>query len=114
MHQLPERRIVFNLGVYIQDMRFVPKQCAGFSDRSINVIDRVAIAQHIMLRDEDDIGLVQLFIFIAGFGHIGVEQAAVVPGAFHTSAFVVALHLDIIDAVRFIHSQNIQPHGASL
>ena len=30
------------------------------------------------------------------------------------SAFVVALHLDIIDAVRFIHSQNIQPHGASL
>ena len=55
MHQLPERRIVFNLGVYIQDMRFVPKQCAGFSDRSINVIDRVAIAQHIMLRDEDDI-----------------------------------------------------------
>ena len=95
-------------------MRFVPEQCAGFSDRPVNMIDRVAIAQHIMLGDENDIGFVQLLIFITGFGHIGVDQAAVIPGTLHASAFIAALHLDIVDAVCFIDGQNIQPHRASL
>ena len=66
------------------------------------------------LCDENDIGFVQLLIFITGFGHIGVDQAAVIPGTLHASAFIAALHLDIVDAVCFIDGQNIQPHRASL
>ena len=36
-------------------MRLVPKQCAGFADPPVNVIDRVAVAQDIVFGDEDDI-----------------------------------------------------------
>ena len=67
-----------------------------------------------MLRDENDIGFVQLLIFIAGLGHIGVDQAAVIPGTLDAGAFIAALHLDIVDAVCFIDGQNIKPHGAPL
>ena len=114
MHELPQSRVVFDLSVYIQDMRLVPEQCAGFSDRPINVIDWVAAVQYIMLRDENDIGFVQLLIFIAGLGHIGIDQAAVIPGTLDASAFIAALHLDIVNAVCFIDGQNIQPHRAPL
>ena len=67
-----------------------------------------------MLCDENDIGCVQLLIFITGFSHIGVDQTAVVPGTLGTSTFIAALDLDIVNTVCFIDSQNIQPHGASL
>ena len=78
------------------------------------MINWMAATQHIMLGDENDIGFVQLLIFITGFGHIGVDQAAVIPDTLHASAFIAALHLDIVDAVCFIDGQNIQPHRASL
>ena len=78
------------------------------------MINWVAVAQHIMFCDENDIGFVQLLIFIAGFGHIGVNQTAVIPGTLDASAFIAALNLDIVDAVCFIDGQNIQPHRASL
>ena len=114
MHELPQSRIVFDLSVHIQDMRLVPEQCAGFSDCPVNVIDWVAAAQHIMLCDEDDIGFVQLLIFIAGFGHIFVDQTAVIPSTLDASTFIAALNLDIVNAVCFIDGQNIQPYRAPL
>ena len=78
------------------------------------MINRVAVARHIMFCDENDIGFVQLLIFIAGFGHIGVDQTAVIAGSLDAGAFIAALHLDIVNAVCFVNGQNIQPHRAPL
>lgn len=108
VHELTKRGVVPDLGVHIYDMRLFAERCAGFPDCPVDVINRAAAAQYILLRDKNHIGFVQLLVLIAGFGDVGIDEAAVVAGAFYTCALVAALHLDVVDPPGGVNRQNVQ------
>jgi hypothetical protein len=95
-------------------MLFISKGLSGFHDRSLNVINRKALPQHIVFCDEDYITFIERFILFSGFCYVCIDQAAVVSGSLHSCAMIAALDLDVVHMILLIDRQNIKSDGAPL
>ena len=114
MHQLSQRRIIFHLSIHIQNMRPVSERFAGFLNSSFNTVNRTSAFQHIMLRDKDHIGFIQILVLLARLCDIRIDQTAVISRTLDACTSVIALNFDVVHAVFFVNRQNIQPCRASL
>ena len=100
---MPQCGFILNLRVHVYNMRFIAEHFSAFADDPVDVVDRQSIAQHVMLGDEDHIGLIQLLVAVALHGQIRIQQAAVIACPLDGCTAVAALDFDVVSPVRLIH-----------
>ena len=79
MHEPPERGVVHDRAVDIDDMRAVIKGLLCLTDGALHMIDGQISAEHVGLGDKDNIGLGQPLIVLARRECRSIYDAAVVP-----------------------------------
>ena len=114
MHQLSQCRLIFDLGIHVDDVCFILKRFPGLLNDPVDMVDREIPPQHVMLCNKDHIRFIQCIICAACLGQVGIQQTAVISCPFRTGSPVTALDFNIIRTLFLIQCQNVQPHRPTL
>ncbi len=114
MHQFSDVRRALRRAVHIDYVSSVTKP---ISVRLFNPQIRVYVlssSHHVVLGDEDDVGIAQLVKVLAGFERVRVQQRGVVPRALRLRALVGPLDLNVVFLAFGIPCEHVEANAAPL
>ena len=114
IHQLTNLIGSFISSIDVDDMLFITEWLLQFGDDSLDMIERQAVFENVIFRDEYDIRLWQFFPVFAARQTVLIQQAAVEPGSLAAGSLVAALDLDVILALLGIGRMNVQPYAPAM
>ena len=92
----------------------IVKRCARFLNRTADMITRQTTAQNVILCDEDDPCLRQVFICASLRQLPCIEHAAVVAGAAWRGAFVCPLYFTVVELAVTILGEYVEAYPSSV
>ena len=115
VNQLAYSGITFRHAVYINNVRTISKSLAiQLPYRAVNLVYRLASTHHVVLGDEDDVGVAQLAKVLARLERVRVHQRGVVPSPLRLRAIVRALDFDVIFPALGIPREHVETNAATL